>query len=69
MSQVTCYRHKSCYLCGGARFFELKNGRHYPCPVCKMDGAVLTADGEPPPIPSRLVRTIVDGIKGGLGPE
>ena len=63
MSQVTYYRHKRCYLCDGARFFDLSNGRHYPCPLCGMDGCILVKEGEPPPVPGALVRTILDGIK------
>jgi len=57
------YQFQTCYLCGGARFFELSTGKHYPCPLCGMDGCILVKDGQAPPVPGSLVRSILKGIK------
>ncbi len=61
---MTANHHlETCYLCTGKRFFDLGNGRHYPCPLCGMDGSILVEDGETPPVPGGLVRRIVDDLE------
>ncbi len=57
------HHFERCYLCAGGRFFDLGNGRNYPCPLCKMDGCVLVKDGEYPVVPGALVRRIIEDLK------
>ncbi len=52
-----------CYLCDGDRFFDLGSGRHYPCPLCRMDGCVLVKDGQYPVVPGALVRRIIEDLE------
>jgi hypothetical protein len=57
------YRFQTCYLCNGDRFLVIRPGQNYPCPLCGMDGVTLTRDGDPPPVPGRLVRTVLEVVK------
>jgi len=52
------YKRQTCYMCQGERFLEMENNRHLLCPTCEGNGFILVKDGDPPPIPGRLVRTI-----------
>lgn len=62
------YSWQRCYMCKGKRFLAIEPDRHFPCPVCGMDGTLLIKNGEPPPVPGRLVRSVVRFLeekKGG----
>jgi len=48
-----------CYLCEGERFIETREG-HLACPVCEMDGCVLTQLPEgPTPTFIRLIKDLI----------
>ena len=65
--QPGAYTWAECYMCKGERFLVVRPGQHFPCPVCGMDGTILVKDGEPPPVPGRLVRSVLRFLenKGG----
>lgn len=53
------YSWRRCYMCKGQRFLVIRPGQHFPCPVCGMDGTLLIKNGEPPPVPGRLVQSVL----------
>ena len=54
-----------CPLCDGKRFFDMRNGIHYRCPLCRVDGCILVKDGKPVTavVPGALVRRILGDLE------
>lgn len=58
---------RDCYLCRGERFLRVDADHNYPCPLCEMTGVILVWPDEVPPVPGRLLRTILTVLAKELG--